>query len=251
MELLYGKNPILEACRARRRKIREFYHAAEKADPELREVLGHCETSGIPARSVTRRWFEEKLSGALTQGWAALAEKYPYVPAEQILKSAADLPQATVLALDQVQDPQNLGALLRTAECAGVEGVLIPENRSSAVTPAVCKAAAGAEEYLEIARVTNLVRSLEAFKKQGFWIVGTAAPSAGIKPGSYVQDALNFAWPEKTLLVLGAEGGGMRRLTIDTCDFLIHLPLAGKITSLNVAAAGAVCLYERIRKKRI
>ncbi len=246
-EILFGKNPIREALRAGRRAFKRFYYFQEKPDPLLTEVLLEFEKLGVPVQTVQRKWLEEKAKGALTQGWLAEVGDYPYVAMENILERVAGKQDATVLALDQVQDPQNLGAVLRSAECAGVDGVLIPEHRSSLVSPTVSKVAAGAEEYLWISHVTNLVRALEAFKKVGFWVVG----SAPAEPGVASQEVQAFDWPEKTLLVLGAEGEGMRRLTRETCDFLIHLPLAGRIGSLNVSAAGAVFLFERIRKKRI
>jgi 23S rRNA (guanosine2251-2'-O)-methyltransferase len=164
-----------------------------------------------------------------------------------LLLSVREKPQSLVLALDQIQDPQNLGAIMRSAECCGVDGVLIPEDRSTHVTPTVCKAAAGAVEYLNISLVTNLARCLRDLKEVGFWVVGTTLETdSPIK----VEDALDFKWPEKVVLILGSEGKGMRRLTQESCDFLLHLPLTGKITSLNVAAAAAVFLYEIIRSRR-
>ena len=246
-EILVGKNPIREAIRARRRAVRQFLYAQEKLDPSLKEILQLCESQKIPAKHVSRKALEERAPGVLGQGWLAEVENYPYQDYEVLLQDLAAREEATILALDQIQDPQNLGALLRSAEAAGVDGVLIPEHRSSSLSPSVCKAAAGAEEYLNICRVTNLVRSLENFQENGFWVVGTAPPEEHLPS----KEVFAFDWPAKTLLVLGAEGEGMRRLTKETCDFLIHLPLAGKISSLNVAAAGAVFLYERIRKKRI
>lgn len=250
-ELIYGKNPVLEAFRAGRRKIFKFHYVAENSDPQLKEAFSFCEKLRIPANKVGRGWLESQCPGALTQGWAADVSDYPYVPELELAKDIKDRPGATVLALDQIQDPQNVGALLRTAEAAGVDGVLIPENRSGSVTPAVGKSSAGAIEYLKIARVTNLARALATYKEAGFWVVGTSAPTEAGEKGATVQNALTFDWPDKTLLVLGAEGTGMRRLTVDSCDFLIHLPLAGRISSLNVSVAGAVCMYERIRNKRI
>ncbi len=250
MELLYGKSPILEALRAEKRSIRKFYHVGAASDRAFGEAMEICSRKKIPIQEVSKPWLNDKLPGVLTQGWVAESSPYPYEDFGSVLKNLRAKNDAILLALDQIQDPQNLGAMLRTAECVGVEGVLIPEDRSVGITPAVCKAAAGAEEYLPVCKVTNLARALKAAKDAGFWVVGTTLPSE-TSASPNVQNALSFDWPAKTLLVLGSEGEGMRRLTEKLCDFLIHLPLAGKISSLNVAATAAVCLFEMVRKKRI
>ncbi|MFO1464700.1 MAG: 23S rRNA (guanosine(2251)-2'-O)-methyltransferase RlmB [bacterium] len=239
-ELLYGKNPILETFRAGRRKVLRFFHLdSTKPDAALQEALSFCQRRKLKVGAVPRNWFESKLPGILAQGWAAEVEEYPYVALEVLLKNTSEKKRSVLLALDQIQDPQNLGAVLRNAEACGVDGVLICTDRATHVTPAVVKASAGASEHLAISRVVNLSRALEDCKAAGFWSVGTSLEAA--------ENALTFSWPEKTLLVLGSEGKGMRRLTHEKCDFLIRLPLLGKISSLNVAATSAVCLYEIVR----
>jgi len=242
-EILYGKSPILEAFRAGRRKIHRFFHLDNaKSDPALAEALSFCEKNRIPVKTISRDWLESKLPGAVTQGWAAEVGDFPYVELESFLVNLHEKPQSILLALDQIQDPQNLGAVLRSAECSGVDGVLICTDRATHVTPAVCKAAAGATEYLQICKVVNLARAIEICKEAGFWSVGTSLEAT--------ENALHFDWPAKTLLILGSEGKGMRRLIHENCDFLIRLPLLGKISSLNVSATAAVCLYE-IQRARI
>lgn len=242
-ELLYGKNPILEALRAGRRKFHRFFHLdSGKPDDYLNEALGLFEKKGVKVSKVSRDWFEAKIPGILTQGWAAEAGEYPYVDLEGLLSKGAEKQNSILLALDQVQDPQNLGAILRSAEGCGVDGVLLCTDRATHVTPAVCKASAGASEHLKIAKVVNLARAIELCQKAGFWSVGTDL--------SATEDALSFQWPSRTLLVLGSEGKGMRRLSREKCDFLIRLPLLGKISSLNVAATAAVCLYENLRSRK-
>jgi len=242
LELLYGKNPILEAFRSGRRKIHRFFHLETvKSDAALQEALGFCERKKIKVSAVPRNWFEAKLPGILAQGWGAEVGEYPYVELESCLAKATEKPRSILLALDQIQDPQNLGAVLRNAEACGVDGVLICTDRATHVTPAVVKASAGASEHLKISKVVNLARALEACKEAGFWSVGTSLEAQ--------ENALSFRWPEKTLLVLGSEGKGMRRLTHEKCDFLIRLPLLGRISSLNVAATSAVCLYEIVRSQ--
>ncbi len=236
-ELIYGKNSILEVLRAGRRSLRHFYHLqGAKTDEAFQELQGRLRVLGVKISEVSRAWFEGRFPGVQTQGWAAEVDPYPYEDFFSWLAQQGEFSgPAVLLALDQIQDPQNLGAVLRSAEACGVLGVLLPKDRACAVTPVVCRAAAGATEHLKVFQVTNLVRSLEALKKLGFWVVGTS-----VGPG---ENALEFSWPQKTVLVLGAEGTGMRRLVTETCDFLIHLPLSGKIASLNVSATAAACLF--------
>ncbi|HKY62114.1 MAG TPA: 23S rRNA (guanosine(2251)-2'-O)-methyltransferase RlmB [bacterium] len=242
-ELLYGKNPILETLRAGRRKAQKFFHLkSARPDPSLEEVLGLCRESQVKVSEVGRDWFEAKLSGVLAQGWALEASEFPYVELEGLFLKLSEKKQSIVLALDQIQDPQNLGAILRNAEAVAVDAVLICTDRAIEVTPAVVKASAGACEHLAISKVVNLARAMEQLKERGFWAVGTSLETE--------ENGLSFDWPEKTLLVLGSEGKGMRRLIHEKCDFLIKLPLLGRISSLNVASTAAVCMYEIVRKQR-
>ena len=242
-ELLYGKNPILEALRAARRKAQKFFHLKSgKPEPALDEALRFCQERQIKVSAVGRDWFDSKLPEVLAQGWALECSEFPYVGLEALFPKLMDKKQSIVLALDQLQDPQNLGAILRNAEAAGTDAVILCTDRAIEVTPAVVKASAGASEHMAIAKVVNLARAMEQLKKQGFWAVGTSLETE--------ENALSFDWPEKTLLVLGSEGKGMRRLIHEKCDFLIKLPLLGRISSLNVASTAAVCLYEILRKQR-
>jgi len=235
-EWIYGKNPVLEALRAGRRKIHRFsYLKNSKKTGQLEEFLGTAVRKGIPTQAVESPWFENRLPGAVTQGWAAEVDPFPYGDPEALLAELATAKKALLLALDQVQDPQNLGSILRSAEATGVNGILLPERHSSPITPAVAKASAGAVEYLKVCHVKNLTRALAQAKEKGFWAVGTSTKES--------ENALDFSWPDKTLLILGSEGKGMRRLVEESCDFLIHLPMAGKISSLNVSASAAVCLF--------
>lgn len=241
VEFLYGKSPILEAIRAKRRNFHKFYFlAGAKADPSLEEALAWAGRVKIPIQWVSRGWLEERIPQGPTQGWVAEVSEYPYCDFEELRGALKDKAPAMFLALDQIQDPQNLGSILRTAEGCGVDGVLLPQKRASPVSPAVVKASAGATEFLKISRVKNLVRALESLKKLGYWAVGTSVEEA--------ENALFFQWPEKTILILGSEGLGMRRLVKESCDFLIHVPQVGRIASLNVSVSAAVCLYLRMQK---
>lgn len=241
-EFLYGKNPILEALRAGRRKAQKFFHLKSgKPEPALDEVLELCQKRQIKVSAVGRDWFDSQLGDVLAQGWALECSGFPYAELEGLFSKLSEKQQSIVLALDQVQDPQNLGAILRNAEAAGTDAVILCTDRAIEVTPSVVKASAGASEHLTIAKVVNLARAMEQLKEQGFWAVGTSLETE--------ENALTFDWPAKTLLVLGSEGKGMRRLIHEKCDFLIKLPLAGRISSLNVASTSAVCLYEIVRNQ--
>jgi 23S rRNA (guanosine2251-2'-O)-methyltransferase len=236
-EFLYGKNPVYEALHSERRRVHRFFYVdAPHNDAELAGALELARKRGASPCPVDKTWFEKRFPGLLTQHWVLEVSPYSYTPLEVLLDRMKGPGNRTVVALDQIQDPQNLGAILRTSECCGVDGVLIPERRASPITPAVCKASAGAAEHLDISQVVNLTDAMNRLKDEQFWIVGTSAEAG--------ESVFSFQWPSKTLLVLGSEGKGMRRLVKENCDFLIHLPLAGKIQSLNVAATAAVCLYQ-------
>jgi len=238
-ELIYGRNAVYECLRARRREVFKLL-VAEGA--QEKGTLAHSLQLAAERRAAIQRVARTQLDrlGEGHQGVAAEVSSYPYVALEDILSQAARSP--VFLVLDCIQDPQNLGTLLRTAEAVGVEGVLIAQNRAAAVTPAVVNASAGAVEHLRIARVTNLTRALEKLKESEVWVVGLEnAPDA--------QDYTGVDWRGPLALVVGSEGGGIRRLVRETCDTLVRLPMTGKIKSLNVAVAGSIALYETLRQR--
>jgi 23S rRNA (guanosine2251-2'-O)-methyltransferase len=227
--ILYGRNPVREALRAGRRRI-ETVWATERAarEPWLRDAR---------PRIVSADELERRCGSPDHQGVCAEAGGYPYSSADELL--AADEP--FIVALDELQDPQNLGAIARTAECAGATGLVICERRAAAVTPAVAKASAGAVEHLRIARVRNLADFLAEAKESGAWVYGAAA--GGRTP---------YDKPDYTgavVLVLGAEGKGLRPRVASMCDDLVALPLRGRIESLNVSATAAVLLYEMLQQR--
>ena len=224
--VIYGRNPIREALRGRRaRQVADVWATASTArEPWLRSVA----VSVCPAEEIERR-----CGSPAHQGVCADAGGYPYVGSDELLAVASPL----IVALDQVQDPQNLGSIARTAECAGVSGLVIPERRSAEVTPAVCKASAGAVEHLKIARVRNLADLLAQAKRAGCWSYGASAPSDATV-GYTVPD-----YSGGVVLVLGSEGAGLRPRVASSCDQLVSLPLHGRIESLGVAAAAAALLY--------
>jgi 23S rRNA (guanosine2251-2'-O)-methyltransferase len=242
-EVLYGRNAVREALRSGRRKIYKLILAqGTKETGIVADITMLANNSGIPIQRVERKQLD-RIGDFKHQGVAAEAAPYPYAELEEIL-AEADQRQETplLLMLDCLQDPQNFGALLRTAETIGVHGVVIPKRRAVGITPAVVNSSAGATEHLLVAQVTNLVRAMETLKVKGLWIVGLeGVPQAQL----YYQSDLTMP----LALVVGSEGRGMGRLVRETCDMLIRLPMRGRISSLNVAVAGSIALYEVWRQR--
>jgi 23S rRNA (guanosine2251-2'-O)-methyltransferase len=235
-EILYGRQPVRECLRARRRHIHQLVLAeGVKETGIVGEILKLAAGLKIPLKRVPRSQLDRIVEAH--QGVALEASGYPYVEVEAILVQARKLGEPSfVLALDHVQDPHNLGALLRTAEAAGVHGAAIPGRRAVGVTPAVVSASAGASEHLRVTQVTNLVRALESLKANGLWVVGLESRSGALP---YDQVDLNLP----LALVVGAEGQGLSRLVRETCDLLVRLPMRGQVGSLNASVAGGIAMY--------
>ena len=236
-ELLVGRNPVREVLRARRRRVEEVLLARGVQEKGIiAQIVQLCRERGIPLRRVERQQLDQRAKEK-HQGVAALVSFYPYVDLAAILALAQERGELPfLLALDSLQDPQNFGSLLRTAEAVGVHGVILPTRRSVQVTPAVVRASAGAVEHLLIARVTNLARTLAGLKRQGIWVVG-------IEDHPQAQDYRQVELDLAAVFVLGSEGQGMRRLVAEQCDWLLRIPMRGRINSLNVAVAGSIVLY--------
>lgn len=238
---VYGRRPVLEALRAGHAE--RVYVAREVHDaPVLREIREAARAANVPMQSVARAELDRLLANRNHQGVAAAYHQHPYASLDDIaaLANAADEP-GLVLALDGVQDPGNVGSLLRSAEGAGVHGVVLPRHRAAGVTPAVVRASAGAAEHLAIAQEANLTRALDWLKEAGYWTVGLHEDA----PMRY--DELDAARP--LVVVVGGEGKGLSRLVQETCDYLVRLPMRGRVASLNAAVSGAILLYE-IRRQR-
>lgn len=220
----------------------ELYLQSFSPHPALEQIAGLAQKSRIPVQQISKPALE-KLSGSPHhQGAVLKSSRFVYTPFEEVYAHFQDAPQGILLLLDQIQDPQNLGALLRSAECAGVSGVVLPEHQAAEVTPAVVKASAGASEWLSVCKVTNLARTIEALKEIPAWIYGADA-----------QGSLQYhreKYPAKVALVMGSEGRGLRDLVRKKCDLLVSIPLHGKITSLNVSVATAVLLFEIARQQK-
>ena len=240
---IYGRNPVLEALRHDGGLSRILIAGGVKETPPIQEIMSLARQQGISVEIVDRRALDARSLGAVHQGVLAIAEPFDYATVDDIMARAGSDP-LLVLALDSVQDPQNLGTLLRTAEAVGVHGVLLPERRAVSVTPVVEKASAGAARLLAIAQVTNLVRALKDMKAAGAWVAGVENEATAT---SY--DKADLTGP--LVLVLGSEGKGLGRLVRETCDFLVSLPMRGQVSSLNVAVAGSIVLYEVLRQRKL
>ncbi|MGH7828604.1 MAG: 23S rRNA (guanosine(2251)-2'-O)-methyltransferase RlmB [Candidatus Binatia bacterium] len=240
--VIFGINPVREKLKESPGEILEVIVARGKQRPLLRLIDAEARRQGLPLRYVDGAALNLLVAGAKHQGVAARVAPYVYQSfaglLEQIpIRSGPDW----ILALDGITDPRNLGALLRTAECAGIRHIVMPRDRSVGVTPTVVKASAGAVHYLTICQVTNLRRALTALKELGYWVIGL---DAGAKESVYGR-----TYPERLVIVLGAEGTGVRPLIRQECDFLVSIPMKGRIASLNVAVAGGIFLYELAREK--
>ncbi|MDQ5835605.1 MAG: 23S rRNA (guanosine(2251)-2'-O)-methyltransferase RlmB [Acidobacteriota bacterium] len=242
---VFGVQPVLEALRAGARPVERITLAEGAHESRLREILEIARYADIPVRRVPRAELQRIAAGANHQGVVATIAAAHYTHADELLDALAarvgtqDPPLAVVL--DGVEDPRNLGAVIRTVECAGAHGVFVPERRASGLTETVAKAAAGALEYVPVARAANVARLVEDLKARNVWTVGTAAGA----PLAYTA----WDWTRPCALLLGGEGEGLRRLVRERCDVLVRIPLRGRIESLNVSVAAAVVLYEALRQR--
>lgn len=242
MEVLYGVHPVEEALRAGRRRFDHVLVAREREDLRLARLVAACREAGVRVRQESREQLTEVAGTAAHQGVVALVHPQEFLAIEDLFVSIEPNAKRLLLALDGVEDPQNLGALLRVADGAGVDGVLLTERRSAPLSPVAVKASAGATEHLRIARVVNLVRALEELKQQNIWVIGLDERGE--------TDYDRFDLTGDCVLVLGREGAGLHDLVRRTCDHLLRIPMAGGVSSLNVSAAGAVVLYEAARQRR-
>jgi 23S rRNA (guanosine2251-2'-O)-methyltransferase len=247
MEVLYGLHPVEEALKAGKRRFDHVLVARERHDLRLERLVAQCREAGVRVRQEPREQLTLLAQTAAHQGVVAMVRPQEFLTIEDLFRPhpvrAAAGASRLLLALDGVEDPQNLGALLRVADGAGVDGVVLTERRSAPLSPAAVKASAGAAEHLRIARVVNLVRALEELKRQNLWIVGLDERG--------LTDYDRFDLTGNLVVVLGREGAGLHDLVRRTCDHLLRIPMAGGVSSLNVSAAGAVVLYEAARQRRV
>jgi len=237
-EKLYGIHPILEALQEERRRIEKIFISAQRRGAEMQRIIALAARRGIPVVMVERTQLQQLLGHGAHQGVVALVEPHVYTPwTDVVAHVTARLGSHTLLVLDGVTDVGNFAALIRSAAAFGVYAIVLPRHDAVTLTPAVAKRSAGAIERVAIVRVVNVVRVLDELKQHGFWVYG-----ADMRADLTVA---HMAWPERVVLVLGAEGGGIRRLVRERCDGLVRIPMCTGMDSLNVATAGAIILAYR------
>lgn len=235
----FGVLPVLEALRADTRRIDRIVVAEGAREKRLQEIFDLARQKGIRLDRVPREKIEKLVAPpANHQGVVAFAAAADYVSVDEILDASRD---PLIVILDGVEDPRNLGAVLRTVECAGADGVVIPERRAVGLNETVAKSSAGAIEHVRVAKATNLNRLIEDLKARNIWVVGTSADAT--------TDYTDWDWRQPSALVLGAEGTGLHRLVAENCDVLVKVPMYGKIDSLNVSVAAGVILFEARRQR--
>ena len=241
-DYIWGRNPVLETLHSARQVKRLLLAEGQREAPALVAILREAERRHIPIETLPRARLDQLSHGAVHQGCLAVVEARTYTTVEHILAHAEGKNEAPfLLILDAIQDVNNLGSLLRTAEAVGVHGIILPEHRAAEVTATVTKTSAGASEHLLIAQETNLTRTIELLKKQNIWVVGLVGEAKTV----YYQADLTGS----LALVVGNEGKGISRLVREHCDLLIKLPMRGHINSLNAAVAGSIALYEALRQR--
>ena len=240
-DLIEGRNAVIEALRAGR-SIDKIFLAKGDVDKTLGHIASRAREKGVVVVECDRRKLDFMSVTHAHQGVIALCSVREYCSIEDILSLASERGEAPfVVVCDEISDPHNLGAIIRSAECAGAHGVVIPKRRSAGLTAIVDKASAGAAEHMLIARVPNLPAALDTLKSRGLWVYGTAAD------GSNELWRTDFSGP--TALVIGSEGDGMGRLVRESCDFTVSLPMKGRVSSLNAAAAASIVMYEVLRQR--
>ncbi len=237
---IYGVLPVLEALRANARRIDKIMIAEGAGERRLTDVIELARQNGVLVSKTSRESLSRTVEpGANHQGIVAFASAANYVSPDDIFYNGNQA--ALIVVLDGVEDPRNLGAILRAVECAGADGVLIPERRAVGLTETVAKSSAGATEHVKVAKVTNINRLIENLKERKIWVVGTS--------GDAKMDYTDWDWTQPSALVLGGEGSGLHRLVAENCDVLVKIPMYGKIESLNVSVAAGVILFEAKRQR--
>jgi 23S rRNA (guanosine2251-2'-O)-methyltransferase len=240
--IIFGVLPVLESLRAHARKIDKIFVAEGAKEKRLDEIFRLAREKNVLLQKAPRENLSRMVDGGANhQGVVALVAAAEYADADELLAEIIAKENSLSLILDGVEDPRNLGAILRSAECAGVDGVFIPERRAVGLTETVAKSSAGATEHIKVAKVGNLNRLIDELKSNNIWVVGASGASG--------TNYFDWDWTQKTALVLGSEGKGLHRLTAEKCDALFRIPMRGKIESLNVSVAAGVILFEAIRQR--
>lgn len=241
MEVLFGIHAVEQALKSQGRAFEYVAFLRGRADARMQRLIDRCRDAGVPTRFESKDQLQRLAKSSAHQGVVAVAAARQYLELEDVLK-AKRREKHFVLVIDGVEDPHNLGAILRTADAAGADGALIPERRAVGVTPTVLKASAGAAEWVPVAKITNVSRALEDLKKKGIWTVGMD------ERAEMAYDDVDYC--TDFALVLGGEGKGLHAKVREHCDFLVSVPMTGKVPSLNVSVAAAVVMYEAARQRR-
>jgi 23S rRNA (guanosine2251-2'-O)-methyltransferase len=241
MNVIFGINAVAEALRARGRAFQWVGMAKERNDLRLQKLIQECRQINLPVRFLPRTELDRMAGSGSHQGVVAVTSKKQYNDLDDLI-GAKRADYSLIVVLDGVEDPHNLGAILRTADATGADGVVIPERRAAGITGTVVKSSAGASEHLPVAKVTNIARTLEDLKAKGVWVVGLD------ERGKQNYDAVDYKMD--CAIVLGTEGKGLHDLVARKCDFLVSIPMLGKVSSLNVSVAAGVVLYEVVRQRR-
>ncbi|GFI62046.1 putative TrmH family tRNA/rRNA methyltransferase [Clostridiales bacterium] len=237
---LEGRNAVLEALRSEN-DIEKIFVVKDNSEGTVRRIMGMAKARGIVVQEADRRKLDEMSQTKNHQGVIAVVPEHEYAEIEDFFEVAARRNEKPfIIILDGITDPHNLGAIMRTAECAGAHGIIIPKRRSVGLTAVVGKTSAGAMEYMPVARVTNIARTIEELKRQGLWIV-----CADMGGDDYFDSALDGP----IAIVIGAEGKGVSRLIKEKCDFTVSMPMYGKISSLNASVAAGLIMYEVVRQR--
>ena len=244
-EWIYGRNPVEEALAAGRRTVTEIVlpGASPDEDEQLRRIRDEAHSRGIVVRTMDRMGLDKITRFGHHQGVALKSTGYPYVGFDEIVRAAEQDENALVVLLDHMEDPQNVGAVLRTAAAFGATGVVIPEDRACGITPAAVRASAGGSEYAKVAHVVNLPRAMEELKEAGVWLTG-------LDWGEDAKPVSEIDFKGRVGIVVGAEGAGLGRLVRQKCDFISEIPMPGGFESLNAGVAAAIAMYEAVRQRK-
>lgn len=241
-DIIYGINPLLEALKSQNRRILNIYVLKKKVNKEIERIIAQAKNQGIKFKSVDLKTFKDICPWNNHQGVAGIISNKELISVEEMISiSFQKEPYPALVVLDHIEDPRNLGSIIRSAEIFGIRGVIIPKDRAANLTPAVSKTSAGALEYMMISRVTNILNTFRLLKDKGFWLIGA-------KEGS-TNYCFSCDFKRPVALILGGEGKGFRPVIEKKCDEIISIPQTGRISSLNVSCAAAILFYEILKQK--
>ena len=244
--LVIGRNPVTETLKIAPQSIKKIVILSSITDSKIKEIKRIAENKNIIVETAGKDAFEKILekkdkSEGISQGIYAIADEYEYSKTTEILKALKDKPSTTLIMLDEIQDPHNFGAILRTAVSSGADGVIISDKNSVKVNHTVIKSSSGAAYHIRISKEPNIYKTIEVLKESGYKIIGTVLKNS--------EELYKFTFPQKSVLLFGSEGEGLRKNIINLCDYLVKIPMAGKIDSLNVSVSAGVILYEILRQR--